>query len=205
MVTPELAAAGNRARAASLPPWSLCRSATRGALRRVTQNNRSLGPRLLWVILALLLLWCIGTTLLLLRLALHVDRVEHSVEQLEESAAVEDGVQVLLDKWRAGGLAVRRTLARVPLVSAAYIVVAPHLGWIYALVAPHVGPLRFAGSRLLWVVGQVKPLLKMVPPLLQRVKPLLVMIDLRAKVRMLLAEWGDKSAAAMEVARQGAR
>lgn len=205
---------GRRARSASLPQfvWQSCGRAPQTALQRASVTVKAVQgeryTRWLWVVMAVLLVWCVVTTLLLLRLAWHVYRVEQSVELLEETTAggaEDENVKKMLDKGRAVGNALRRGVARLPLVSALYIVLAPHIGWISTLVAPHIAPLRFLGARLLWALRQLRPLFRMLPPLLQRVKPLLVAVELRAKVRMLLTEWSGKRQAAAAVASKAGR
>ena len=106
----------------------------------------------------------------------------------------------LLDKFNAGGQAVKRRLGKVPLISAAYIVLAPHVGWVYALVAPHLGPLRFIGTRAFAACRLIMPALRRLKPLfkvLERVKPLLLLVEIRAKARMLFSEWAAKGQTAV--------
>ena len=195
-------------RATSLPPNAATireahgRGPPHSRLRRVStalSSKRDLlkaagvdRPVLLRAVLLLLLLWCIGTTLLLSRLA-------RRFELLEGHEAADDaGVRQLLDKWRAGGQVVTRQLGKVPLISAAYIVVAPHVGWLSALMAPHFGPLRFVGTRLVAACRLLVPAILRLKPLLERVKPLLVLIEVRTKAHMLLAEWARKGQAAVQ-------
>ena len=202
-------------RAATLPPkdlgWEgrgraptsrLRRASTALCSRRDLLQERAassgIRPAFLWAAVLLLLLWCVGTTLLLVRLARNVNRVEASFEQIEGPAKAQDeGVRKLLDKFNAGSQAVTRRLGKVPLISAAYIVLAPHVGWIYALVAPHLGPLRFVGTRVFAACKLIVPTLLRLKPLLERVKPLLLLVEIRAKARMLFTEWAAKGQAAV--------
>lgn len=202
-------------RAATLPPkdirWEAHGRAPTSRLRRASNAlcsrrdllqeraaSSGIRPALLWPLLLLLLLWCVGTTVLLVRLGQNVNRVEQSFELIEGPAKVQDeGVRKLLDKFNAGSQAVKRRLGKVPLFSAAYIVLAPHVGWIYALVAPHLGPLRFIGTRVFAACKLIMPTLLRLKPLLERVKPLLLLVEVRAKARMLFAEWTAKGQTAV--------
>ena len=107
------------------------------------------------------------------------------------------GMRTISYKFNAGSQAVTRRLGKVPLISAAYIVLAPHVGWIYALVAPHLGPLRFVGTRVSAACKLVVPTLLRLKPLLERVKPLLLLVEIRAKARMLFTEWAAKGQTAV--------
>lgn len=187
--------ATSRLRRASNALWS------RRDLLQARAASSGIRPALLWTVLLLLLLWCIGTTVLLVRLARDVTRVEKTFELIEAPATAEDeGVRKLLDKFNAGGQAVKRRLGKVPLVSAAYIVLAPHVGWVYALVAPHLGPLRFIGTRAFAACRLIMPALRRLKPLfkvLERVKPLLLLVEIRAKARTLFSEWAAKGQTAV--------
>ena len=189
------APATSRLRRASNALWS------RRDLLQARAASSGIRPALLWTMLLLLLLWCIGTTVLLVRLARDVTRVEKTFELIEAPATAEDeGVRKLLDKFNAGGQAVKRRLGKVPLISAAYIVLAPHVGWVYALVAPHLGPLRFIGTRAFAACRLIMPALRRLKPLfkvLERVKPLLLLVEIRAKARMLFSEWAAKGQTAV--------
>jgi hypothetical protein len=200
-------------RAATLPPndvrWEGRGRAPTSRLRRASNAlcsrrdllqeraaSSGIRPALLWALLLLLLLWCVGTTVLLVRLARNVNRVEQSFE-LIGGPAKDEGVRKLLDKFNAGSQAVKRRVGKVPLVSAAYIVLAPHVGWVYTLVAPHLGPLRFIGTRVFAACKLIMPTLLRLKPLLERVKPLLLLVEIRAKARMLFTEWAAKGQTAV--------
>ena len=157
------------------------------SIRERSDRYLRVNPRVAWAIGCFFAMWCVVTTLLMLRLTLHVDRVERDMEDI--TATQDEGVQMLIAKWRGAEQAVQRQLRRLPLVSAAWLVVAPHLGWIYALAAPHIGPLRAIGKQAL-------ALSKMLWPLVKRAKQISVLIDVRQKLKLLIAEWSSRAASA---------
>lgn len=147
-------------------------------VRRAANGDRYIRvrPCALILILALVLTWCIGTTALVLRLY-------HSMETMQELVQNSDDVQnaaqtyAIVEKWKSAGRGVKRQLQRLPMLSAIYVLLSPHL----SMMARHLGPLKFIG-------GQIKVALKVAGPMLQGVKPLLVLVEIRQKMRVFFEQ-----------------